>query len=257
MLDIFNLAVAKAINGDSGGGGNVTLLNNKDISANGTYKASDDSADGYKKVTVSVANSYAAADEGKVVSSGALVSQTAHATVTQNGTVDTTTNNSVEVAVPLPSGTKQISITQNGTTTENVSGYASAEISVNVSGGGGTLLADYTASQDVSTILINSGLGEYPVYAVKMSGTLSANEWVYPELNGVSQTSDYFSQTQTPNFEFYVCLNANNDMYGSVFGHHSSTVKGSAPLASIGLHLYAQSAVFKSGFNVKVWGVTV
>ena len=138
MLDLFDLAVAKAINGDSGGGGSATLLNNKDISANGTYKASDDSADGYKKVTVSVANSYAAADEGKVVSNGALVSQTAHATVTQNGTVDTTTNNSVEVAVPAPSGTKQISITQNGTTTENVADYASAEISVNVSGGGST-----------------------------------------------------------------------------------------------------------------------
>lgn len=35
-----------------------------------------------------------------------------------------------------PSGTKQISITQNGTTTENVSGYESAQITVNVSGGG-------------------------------------------------------------------------------------------------------------------------
>lgn len=36
-----------------------------------------------------------------------------------------------------PTGTKQISITQNGTTTEDVTNYASAEITVNVSGGGG------------------------------------------------------------------------------------------------------------------------
>ena len=115
-----------------GGGGSATLINNKDISSNGVYSASSDDADGYKKVTVSVANSYSAADEGKVVSSGALVAQTAHATVTQNGVVDTTLNNSVEVAVPQPSGTKQISITQNGTTTENVNDYASAEISVDV-----------------------------------------------------------------------------------------------------------------------------
>lgn len=35
-----------------------------------------------------------------------------------------------------PTGTKQISITQNGTTTEDVTNYASAEIMVNVSGGG-------------------------------------------------------------------------------------------------------------------------
>ena len=132
-----------------GGGGSATLLNNKDISANGTYKASDDSADGYKKVTVSVANSYAVADEGKVVSNGALVAQTAHATVTQNGTVDTTTNNSVEVAVPLPSGTKQISITQNGTTTENVNDYASAEISVNVQSSAPEGLVNGTIATDI------------------------------------------------------------------------------------------------------------
>lgn len=36
-----------------------------------------------------------------------------------------------------PTGTKQITITQNGTTTENVTNYASAEIIVNVPTGGG------------------------------------------------------------------------------------------------------------------------
>lgn len=35
-----------------------------------------------------------------------------------------------------PTGTKQINITQNGTTTEDVTNYASAQITVNVSGGG-------------------------------------------------------------------------------------------------------------------------
>lgn len=37
-----------------------------------------------------------------------------------------------------PTGTKQISITQNGTTTEDVTNYASAEITVNVPTGGGS-----------------------------------------------------------------------------------------------------------------------
>lgn len=36
-----------------------------------------------------------------------------------------------------PTGTKQISITQNGTTTEDVAAYANAEITVDVQGGGG------------------------------------------------------------------------------------------------------------------------
>lgn len=40
-----------------------------------------------------------------------------------------------------PSGTKEISITENGTTTEDVKAYASAEITVNVSGGGADLAA--------------------------------------------------------------------------------------------------------------------
>ena len=42
-----------------------------------------------------------------------------------------------------PTGTKQISISQNGTTTEDVAAYANAEITVNVSGGGGTNYLDY------------------------------------------------------------------------------------------------------------------
>lgn len=107
--------------------GGSTLIE-KSITANGTYNASSDSADGYSKVvvsvpasavdsgtksitangthdvvgyasaSVSVPNSYAAADEGKVVSGGALVAQTSD-TVTQNGTVDTTLINSLTVNV--------------------------------------------------------------------------------------------------------------------------------------------------------------
>ena len=109
-------------------GGSATLIE-KSITANGTYNASSDSADGYSKVVVSVPasavdtgtksitangnnqdvvgyaavdvavpNTYAAGDEGKVVSNGSLVSQTSD-TVTQNGTVDTTLINSLTVAV--------------------------------------------------------------------------------------------------------------------------------------------------------------
>ena len=111
-------------------GGGSTLIT-KNISANGTYNASSDSADGYSQVTVSVPasavdtgtknitangnnqdvvgyaavnvnvpNTYAAGDEGKVVDSGALVAQTAHADVTpttSDQTIDTTTNNSIKV----------------------------------------------------------------------------------------------------------------------------------------------------------------
>lgn len=88
--------------GGSDGGGSATL-GTKSISANGTYQASSDSLDGYSEVTVNVPNSYAAGDEGKVVSNGSLVAQTSLA-VTENRTYDTTLNNEVVVNVPSSGG---------------------------------------------------------------------------------------------------------------------------------------------------------
>lgn len=84
--------------GGSGGGTPATLIE-KQINANGTYIASEDEADGYSKAVVSVPNTYVAGDEGKVVSNGALVAQSS-TTIVDNGTVDTTLYNSIEVNVP-------------------------------------------------------------------------------------------------------------------------------------------------------------
>ena len=109
------------------GGGDITLTT-LNVSANGTTNAPSGTA--YNKVIANVPNSYAAGDEGKVVSNGALVSQTAHAQVTQNGTVDTTTNNSVDVAVPVPT-LESKSISANGTYTP-ASGKAWNEVVVDV-----------------------------------------------------------------------------------------------------------------------------
>lgn len=108
----------------------------KTITQNGIYDAEDDWLEGYSEVTVNVPNKYTSADEGKVVLNGALVAQTSD-TVTQNGTVDTTLINSLTVNVSggsTPTGTKQISITQNGTITEDVTDYANVEITTNVTG---------------------------------------------------------------------------------------------------------------------------
>lgn len=109
---------------DVSGGGAV--LTTKNISANGTYNASSDSADGYSQVNVSVPNTYSASDEGKVVSNGALVAQSSD-TVTTNDTYDTTLINSLTVNVSggggasaqdillglAPSGTATVSASAN------------------------------------------------------------------------------------------------------------------------------------------------
>lgn len=81
-----------------GGGGDITV-ESLSVTENGTTTAPSGKA--YSPVVVSVPNSYTVSDEGKVVSNGALVAQTAM-TATQNGTVDTTLNNSVTVNVQAP-----------------------------------------------------------------------------------------------------------------------------------------------------------
>lgn len=69
------------------------------VTQNGTQT---ENVSGYAsaQLNVAVPNSYSASDEGKVVSNGALVAQTAHADVTpttSDQTIDTTTNNSIKV----------------------------------------------------------------------------------------------------------------------------------------------------------------
>lgn len=73
-----------------------------DITQNGTVDVKSKAS-----ANVNVPNSYAAADEGKVVSGGALVAQTSK-NVNANGTYDTTENNEVVVNVPSGSGSYPI-----------------------------------------------------------------------------------------------------------------------------------------------------
>lgn len=115
-LDPISYALGKAAGGGGGGGGGDITVESLSVTENGSYTAPSGKA--YSPVSVAVPNSYAAGDEGKVVSNGALVSQTAHAQVTQNGTIDTTLNNSVEVAVSGGGGASNVVTgTFKGTTT--------------------------------------------------------------------------------------------------------------------------------------------
>lgn len=150
----------------------ATLVS-KTIVANGEYDPGDDDADGYSEVTVNVPNSYSAADEGKVVSSGALVAQSS-TTVTQNGTYDTTENN--EVVVNVSGGGSTLvpkTITENGTydpADDNADGYS--RVVVNVSGGGETIQVyafSFIPSNNASTVR-SAGLRISPIYNLKVVG---------------------------------------------------------------------------------------
>ena len=88
--------MAAAIAAIPTGGG--SSLGPKSVYANGTYYAVTDGLDGYSSVDVAVPNTFSAADEGKVVVSGALAVQT-QLSVSVNGTYDTTTHDEVVVSV--------------------------------------------------------------------------------------------------------------------------------------------------------------
>lgn len=134
-----------AVIAEGGGGGGDVDVEPLSVTENGTYTAPTGKA--YSPVVVNVPNSYAAGDEGKVVSNGALVSQTSK-NISANGTVDTTTNDEVVVAVPnsytagdedkvvhngaLVAQTSD-TVTQNGTVDTTLIN----SLLVNVSGGGG------------------------------------------------------------------------------------------------------------------------
>lgn len=112
----------------SGGGGSSVDVEPMSVTENGTYTAPAGKA--YSPVTVNVPNSYAAADEGKVVSNGALVAQTSD-TVTQNGTVDTTLINSLLVNVSGGGASNIVTGTFTGTTAG-----AAMDVMLNYSGTG-------------------------------------------------------------------------------------------------------------------------
>lgn len=91
----------------------------------------------------------------------------------------------VEYVKPAgPSGTKSISITQNGTTTEDVTNYASAEITVDVQGGGDgglTLIESVTLAEEVNAVRLDFAGWEdaYDFLVVVLDAACAASEWVY------------------------------------------------------------------------------
>ncbi|MBO7259889.1 MAG: hypothetical protein J6U97_00155 [Bacteroidaceae bacterium] len=99
-----------------------TAIGNAITTKGGTVGA-DDGLEDFASDVATITNQYTAGDEGKVVSNGALVSQTARAdNITENGTYDTTLNNSVTVDVRSGSGIYEV-LTCTTLTVTNSSGF--------------------------------------------------------------------------------------------------------------------------------------
>ena len=129
-------------------------LVDKSINENGTYSASAEGADGFKKVTVDVPNTYLLSDEGKVVSGGSLVTQTS-STVTENGVVDTTLIDSVTVSVSGSGGDFNAKILATSTTFDYRSSENSPIVGISIPDGVTTIASScFEYAPDLITVVI-------------------------------------------------------------------------------------------------------
>ena len=140
------------------------------ISQNGT---TTENVSGYAsaEIIANVPNTYAAGDEGKVVSNGALVAQTAHADVTpttSDQTIDTTTNNSTKVkgdANLVAGNIKKDVVIFNTTGTYEGGGGSSAQIAT------GTFTGDGVNS----TVDISCAFEPDIIYIIKKTGYVAVS----------------------------------------------------------------------------------
>lgn len=144
-------------------------------------------------ITASVPNSYSASDEGKVVSSGALVSQTAHADVTpttSDQTIDTTTNNSIKVKgdADLVAGNIKKDVEIFGVT-------GSYE-----GGGGGTSDNDFVKKDGVSSINVDYESGAMRDYL--FYGSTSLQTFNAPNFTGQIPANAFRSCTALTSVNF-------------------------------------------------------
>lgn len=140
-------------------------------------------------------------------------------------------------------------------------------------GSGKTLIADYTASEDVSLISISGSFDGYLMYLFELIGDLSANEWIYPSVNGSTQSAYYWpanSGKKVFNLKVPMCTKPGGtpDGFGTqdrlIFivsgpggGFTDIMSNISNGFSSMSLKLYNVSSLFKAGFSVKLWGITV
>lgn len=211
-------------------------LGTKTVNQNGVYNASDDSLDGYSKVTVNTPV------------------PTGKKTIAANGTdIDVSSYALVDVAVPgiVPTGT--LPITDNGT--YDVTNYASAI--VNVSGGGGGLPSNMTmqivnVAADTETIEVTYdptktvGL----VIAVPIALQLSAYEQTF-----IVGKMSFFSGDFSQLFGTYVNYNHTGEQSGTGSNAGSFTFDSTNSIITIGTK--SSTYHFKAGDSFVVFIVYV
>lgn len=143
-------------------------------------------------------------------------------TITQNGTYNATDDDldgysAVTVNVSggiTPTGTKQISITANGTTTEDVTDYANAEITVNVSGGGGNIADELADGEPSGAVTISkTAISAYAFYhkngmtSVSAPNCTTIGGYAFQDCSGLTSISFPALTSITGDYIFSGCSN--------------------------------------------------
>ena len=188
--------IEKLVLSGGGGGGSATLIT-KSITANGTYLATDDSADGYSSVTVNVSGGSTPTLQAK-----AATPTTSSQTITADSGYDGLSSVTVD-AIPsgyiIPSGSQ--SITENGT--YDVTSKASVVVDVPSSSGMNVqaytgmdyaAAASYTATDVTLTV---AKTGTYNVSWMGFRNTTSGTSGSQLYINGSAYGSVYTTFTSS------------------------------------------------------------
>lgn len=137
-------------------------------------------------------------------------------------------------------------------------------------GSGKILLADYTASEDVSEIVLSGDFSGYLFYFLTINGNCSQNEWIYPSFNDLANTTYYWGGqggATLYNIQIPLCTTVAGTppIPTAIYRLYMSISTGSTayspdiggPFSKLSLRLYNASSLFILGFNVKLWGLTV
>lgn len=191
------------------------------IAANGTHDVKD-----YASAVVNVPNSYAASDEGKVVSSGALVAQTSR-TVTANGTYDTTENDEVVVDVQSGGGTSYLpDLIADGYFNNEFKGYVYGRTAM-IDAGHLVLLGDFSQTGAASGNVLSDSIENYSmlilqgIYRGQRQSGYNTSMLYKPALN-----KSFWAGMQDRNKDYTCNVTFTDDTHCSLTGNRQCIIYG-------------------------------